>query len=276
MRDQPAQSWTDDEIRKVGVAVARIYLEVERGLRNRDHLRRFMTPQAYSAQFADRLSRFPDAGPVRADDIGATQYRRVTHDRAMLTLIAREGGERWGAVCIDLQPGPARRWYVAELTRVQDRNLTHHHAPMVPGATPKRFRQRLLAERTAIETALAAARSRAAAAKNDLDNLRAADTADPGKASSSRRAAQRRAARGTAVATTIGRLPCRRSHSPSDPCWHQGRHPRARAVPQAAPGAHPTGPARPDPMGSRRRHHPGLPPRRRHHRRSHRLRTSTL
>ncbi len=61
---------------------------------------------------------------------------------------------------------------------MQDRNLTHHHAPLVRGAPPQRFRQRLLAEQTAIETALAAARSRAAAAKTDLDNLRAADTAD--------------------------------------------------------------------------------------------------
>ncbi len=179
MPDKPTRPWTDDEIRKVGVAVARIYLEVERGLRNRDHLRRFMTPQAYSAQYADRLSRFPDAGPIRADDIGANSYSRATHDRAMLTLIARESDDKWGAVCIDLQPGPAGHWYVAELTRVQDRNLTHHHAPMLLGATPQRFRQRLLAERTAIETALAAAHSRAAAAKTDLDTLRAADTPNP-------------------------------------------------------------------------------------------------
>ena len=172
--------WTDEEIRLVGVGVTRLYLEVERGLRNRDHLRRFLTPQAFTAQFSDGVSRFPDAGPVRVEDIGAITYARTDVKRAMLSVVARQQDDQWGAVCIELQPDARGCWHVAELTRVQDRNLVHP-TPDRSGLredTERRDRVRAM-ELQAIHAALAAAADRRAAAKTDLDQLRASPTPDP-------------------------------------------------------------------------------------------------
>ena len=216
--------WTDEEIRLVGVGVTRLYLEVERGLRNRDDLRRFLTPQAFTAQFSDGVSRFPDAGPVRVEDIGAITYARTDEKRAMLSVVARQQGDQWGAVCVELQPDARGCWHVAELTRVQDRNLVHP-TPDRSGQredTERRDRVRAM-ELQAIHAALAAAGDRRAAAKTDLEELRATPTPDPEavKAARSRltaTAAEERRWSKELASVTATTLPSHdRLHHPHDP-----------------------------------------------------------
>ena len=166
--------WTDEQIRLVGVAVTRLYLEVERGLRNREHLRRFLTPLAYGAQFSDTVSRFPDAGPVQSDDLGAVTYTRTDPSRAMLTVVARQHADRWGAVCVELRPDPRGCWRITELTRAQDRNLAHPtpDPPDTPDDSQRQQRLRAM-ELQAIRAALTTANDRHAAAQAALDDLRA-------------------------------------------------------------------------------------------------------
>jgi hypothetical protein len=119
-----AREFTDDELRQVAEYVARRYLEVERGLRGRQCLRRFLSPGAYTRQYADAASRFRGGGVVRQSDLGQMVFQRQGN-RVFIALPARQEGDRWGALLMELRADARGAWRVTELTRAQDRNLAH-------------------------------------------------------------------------------------------------------------------------------------------------------
>lgn len=88
-----APSLTDADLAEAVAELARIYLEVERGLRPRQHLARWLTPDAYLRQHDTRLSRHPDAGPVRNTDVRRVRLCRMSNDRVHAVAVAREDGD---------------------------------------------------------------------------------------------------------------------------------------------------------------------------------------
>jgi hypothetical protein len=122
-----AERWTDEQLRQVVMLVARLYLEVERGLRPRSVLRRFLTGDADAAQHAVGLSRFPRGGPVSPDDLSRLAFCRATERRVFAALAERQQEGRWGALLLELRADARGVWRVTELTRAQDRNLVHDY-----------------------------------------------------------------------------------------------------------------------------------------------------
>lgn len=121
----PRRELTDEQMVTFVHSVAHIYMEVERGLRDPQHLQRLMT----RAEFERHRQLPPDerlrpraAGPVRPGDIGKIRIDR-THPREITAAIpTRESGERWGSLVIDLrQVGDG--WLVTRLERLQRRGL---------------------------------------------------------------------------------------------------------------------------------------------------------
>jgi len=123
------REFTDDELRLVAEFVARRYLEVERGLRPRQDLRRFLTEEAYEQQHDQEASRFNRAGMVAQSDLGQMIFQRPRADRAHVAIPARQDRDRWGALVMELGADPHGVWRVTELTRAQDRNLTRAAQP---------------------------------------------------------------------------------------------------------------------------------------------------
>ena len=130
-----ARDFTDAELRQVAEFVARRYLEVERGLRGKECLRLFLTPQAYSQQYAAAASRYGKGGVVRQTDVGRISLQRPAPDVAFVTMPALQEGDRWGALVMELRADKAGHWRVTELTRAQDRNLVRQRP--VPDRTPR-------------------------------------------------------------------------------------------------------------------------------------------
>ena len=107
----------DRELRTVVAYVARLCLEVERGLRPPDHLRRLTDPRANgAARRRIQVGNFA-GGPVRRQDIGPPQLSRLADDHAIATVVTRTEGNRWGALTIGLR-AQRGRWYVVDLQRV--------------------------------------------------------------------------------------------------------------------------------------------------------------
>lgn len=114
---------TDEELEHVAVYIARRYLEVERGLRGKECLQRYLTFEAYTRQYAPEVSRFGQGGIVRQTDVGRVALQRPRADLAYVAVTARQEGDRWGALLMEMRASERGVWRVAELTRAQDRNL---------------------------------------------------------------------------------------------------------------------------------------------------------
>lgn len=119
-----ARNFTDAELQQVAEYVALRYLEVERGLRGKECLRHFLSPQAYNQQFDAAASRFSSGGMVRQTDLGRMSFQRLQPDRVHIAIPTRQQGDRWGALVMELRADNRSAWRVTELTRAQDRNLT--------------------------------------------------------------------------------------------------------------------------------------------------------
>ncbi len=88
-----ARVFTDAQLRQVVEYVARRYLEVERGLRDKQCLRRLLSEQAYDQQSDPAASRFGNAGVVRQRDLGRIILQRPRADRVHVAVPARQQGD---------------------------------------------------------------------------------------------------------------------------------------------------------------------------------------
>lgn len=121
-----AADLTDDELRTLASHIARICLEVERGLRPPEHLRA-LADRATSARWRAgvKVGRFRGGPPVR-QDIGPPQLSRLSEDHAIATVVTRTEGARWGAVTLQLRAAGSK-WHVADLQRLLA--AAHYRAP---------------------------------------------------------------------------------------------------------------------------------------------------
>ena len=106
---------TDDQLADILRFVARICLEVERGMRPPAHLRPLMHPAERWLQ-RGQLGHFR-GGPVHSGHIGQPQISRLTDAHIFGTVITRTEGDRWGALSIELR-GAHGRWRIAGLQRL--------------------------------------------------------------------------------------------------------------------------------------------------------------
>lgn len=107
---------TDDQLADILRFVARICLEVERGLRPLAHLRSLMDPALRRAD-TGQLGRFPRGGPVQDGQIGHPQFSRLSDTHIVATVVTRTEGNRWGALTLRLRAKDGR-WRVADLHRL--------------------------------------------------------------------------------------------------------------------------------------------------------------
>ncbi len=126
--------FTDAELRQVAEHVTHHYLEVERGLRSKQTLRRFLSPEAYNHQHDPAASRFDAGGIIRQGDIGQMIFQR-DGDAVRAAVPTRQENDRWGALLIEMRSNGRDVWRVTELTRAPDRNLTRPH-PVPDRMTP--------------------------------------------------------------------------------------------------------------------------------------------
>jgi hypothetical protein len=164
--------FTDAELRQVAEHVTYHYLEVERGLRSKQTLRRLLSPEAYSQQHDPAASRFGAGGIVGQGDIGQMIFQR-DGDAVHAAVPTRQGDDRWGALLIEMRSNGRDVWRVTELTRAQDRNLTRPHPVpdrMTP-AEPDRDVQQAVLTLGAAQIAQSAAQQRHTRALADLARL---------------------------------------------------------------------------------------------------------
>ncbi len=164
------RDFTDAQLRLVVEYVARRYLEVERGLRGKQCLRRFLTDEAYDRQSDPAASRFGNAGVVRQRDLGRIILQRPRADRVHVAVPARQQGDRWGALVMELRADDRGAWRVTELTRAQDRNLTRArpNAAWTGPGDPDLALARSAATMVAARVARTAAAERYARARHEL------------------------------------------------------------------------------------------------------------
>jgi hypothetical protein len=130
-----AHTFSDDELQQIITYVATRYLEVERGLRSRNALRNLLTDVAFrQLQAAPPVER-PAHGPVRQTDLGRLLFQRPTTDRVFVTMPARERGNEWSALVMQLRANREGIWRVTELARVNERTITTR--PVPTPATPQ-------------------------------------------------------------------------------------------------------------------------------------------
>jgi hypothetical protein len=116
---------TDGQLADVLRFVARLCLEVERGLRPPAHLSPFLDPSRPPLQ-PDQLGSF-GGGPVAPDHIGQPQISRLTATHVVATVTTRTEANRWGALSLELH-AHAGRWRIAGLQRLLA--ATHYLTPL--------------------------------------------------------------------------------------------------------------------------------------------------
>lgn len=112
-----ATDLTDAELRPVVTYLAKLCLEIERGLRPPDHLQGFVEPRR-ALRWRDSVAhgRFT-GGPVVRQDLGVPQVSRIRPDHAVATIVTRTEGARWGAITLQLR-AVDNKWRIAELQRL--------------------------------------------------------------------------------------------------------------------------------------------------------------
>jgi hypothetical protein len=72
---------------------------------------------------------FPRGGPVHPKDLSGVRLTRYPGGHVYAALSTREQDDRWGAITMQLKPGPDGRFVVSELERVRPRPLQRDTAP---------------------------------------------------------------------------------------------------------------------------------------------------
>ena len=159
-------------LRTVVYRIARLYLEVERGLRPPDHLKRILGRKEYGRHRREPMeTRHHGAGPVIPDDIRGIRIDRNTNGHITASVTAREKGDRWGAITMHLKE---RRegWVVDHLDRIHRRGLEAEQNPTT--VEPLDFDRRAAYVAEELRLVTSARRS----AEQRLDDLTASTVAD--------------------------------------------------------------------------------------------------
>lgn len=108
---------TDDQLRDIARYLARVCLEVERGLRPPAHLQRFLDPATRGRrQSRNAIGRFR-GGPVQPRDIGTPQLSRTADEHLFVTVATSTEAGRWGALSLELRHRSGR-WHVVDVQRL--------------------------------------------------------------------------------------------------------------------------------------------------------------
>lgn len=108
---------TDEQLRDIARYLARLCLEVERGMRPPDHLARFLDPPTRRRwQPRTKIGRFA-GGPVRPRDIGIPQVSRPTDLHAFISVATNTEAGRWGALSFEMRCRSGR-WHVTDIQRL--------------------------------------------------------------------------------------------------------------------------------------------------------------
>ena len=175
-----AQQPTDQQVAAIVRHLARKQLEIERGLRLPEHLAPHLTPAAYRLMRLRPREHFPRGGPVHPKDLSGVRLTRYPDGHVYASLSTREQDDRWGAITIQLKPGPDGRFVVSELERVRPRPMQRETAPEQHQDLDKQIRQSE-DERRLTEAALRAEKKRLAstdkrAARAETNDLMSAYT----------------------------------------------------------------------------------------------------
>jgi hypothetical protein len=90
-------------------------LEVERGYRPPDVLRRYFAPHLmFDLESAQRPTGAP---PVAAADVGGARFQRIGRRRGFGVVVIKEAAGHWAALMLALHRGDAGAWQVVEILR---------------------------------------------------------------------------------------------------------------------------------------------------------------
>lgn len=115
--------FTDAELTRLGGHLVRLYVEVERGLRRPQDLRRYVTPELWAQLFHGHTERHPEAGLVTSDDVGRIAMSRHGDGAAYIAAAARVTDDQWTALSLELRVQHNGRWKVAQLSRVRQASI---------------------------------------------------------------------------------------------------------------------------------------------------------
>lgn len=112
---------TDQQLRRVAYSIARMFMEIERGLRPPEHIERLMTKPAYLRFRRTPLPRrFPQSGPVLPTDVRGIHVSRHLPGQVTASMTCREQDDRWGAIVLHLRAPrrPGETWKADQLERL--------------------------------------------------------------------------------------------------------------------------------------------------------------
>ena len=119
--------------RAYAVALLRLYLEVERGLRPARTLRPLLTAKAYQRLTTPGVISYVHSATPGTADIGRLIVQRRGR-QVWATAPVRDTNDRWGAVVLAFQADRAGRHKITTLERVQARELPPSGSPADPAA----------------------------------------------------------------------------------------------------------------------------------------------
>ena len=131
----PAVEPTDRQLRAILYHIAHVCLEVERGLRPREHLEPYLTDAEYRRHCKRPLHPRRTGRTVLPTDIGHIHLDRHLPGQITAAIPTRETDDRWSALVLHCTKGHARGWRVDQLERLAAPNLTRDPAPR-PATSP--------------------------------------------------------------------------------------------------------------------------------------------
>lgn len=155
---------TDQQLRRVAYSIARMFMEIERGLRPPEHIERVLTKPAYLRFRRTPLPRrFPNSGPVLPTDIRGIHVSRHLPGQVTASMTCREQDDRWGAIVLHLRAPrrPGETWKADQLERLVNSRHELRRDPEIEGPPDLSERIRLVeGERTLADGARGAAVAR--------------------------------------------------------------------------------------------------------------------
>ena len=170
---------TDQQLRRAAYSIARMFMEIERGLRPPEHIKRLLTKPAYR-----RFRRVPlpprpaISGPVLPTDIRGIHVSRHLPGQVTASMTCREQDDRWGAIVLHLRAPrqPGETWKADQLERVVNSRHDLRRDPEIESPPDISERIRLVeGERFLVR----GARGAAAARLEELSQLPAGEQDEP-------------------------------------------------------------------------------------------------
>jgi hypothetical protein len=114
---------TDEQLERFAAFLAKVTLEIERGLRKPELLLDVMPTRTWEQWQRGRLPGTFHGGPVMDADIGTPRLERLHDTRAIANIVTRTDAERWGALTMRLDAASGR-WRAASIQRLY---AAHHY-----------------------------------------------------------------------------------------------------------------------------------------------------